>query len=180
MPISVIRVTSPNDVTFNLRNFQVTTAKRVQLIPHLNPDAMRNHWRRGEHLVGWLAGCICGFRGVANCCVKVHACHKMPLIMLAINFYCLDATARTWTWTWTWTWPEHSLVVCAPQSSQNLLLAAALPWQFMTYMRNGQRHRHRHRCAWAHLESYRAASIAAVQIYFAFACTALQLGLITL
>lgn len=31
-------------------------------------------------------------------CVKVHACHKMPLIMLAINFYSLDATAGIqWT-----------------------------------------------------------------------------------
>lgn len=39
--------------------------------------------------------------GVPVCvpvCVKVHACHKMPLIMLAINFYSLDATAGIqWT-----------------------------------------------------------------------------------
>jgi len=31
-------------------------------------------------------------------CAEVHACHKMPLIMLAINFYSLDATVGIqWT-----------------------------------------------------------------------------------
>lgn len=55
---------------------------------------MRNHLppRRRRRRLG--SRSQCGFVGVANCCVKVHACHKMPLIMLAINFYCLDADAN--------------------------------------------------------------------------------------
>lgn len=103
---------------------------------------------------------------MANCCVKVHACHKMPLIMLAINFYCLDADADLDLD------PRPEPIVISPCPKETCWCCCCCccshcwPGQFMTYMRPGHRHLHRRLqlqlWLWpkpqsgAHLEAYRA------------------------
>lgn len=90
---------------------------------------------------------------MANCCVKVHACHKMPLIMLAINFYCLDADANVDADLDLHPRPEPKASSPLPQKKT---CCCCWPGQFMTYMRHGHRHLHRQPQSGAHLEAYRA------------------------
>lgn len=86
--------------------------KRGQLIPHLmtsahekclakSLDSKKKYIYVGKYVEGRCAqgrGSPCVRASVVWLCAEVHACHKIPFIMLAINFYSLDATVGIqWT-----------------------------------------------------------------------------------